>query len=292
MTASPSHRFCVCVVGWRLDDELFRRLTAIEHAHIHLASHRPGHEIPASIVDLLGPDRVHVFPNRGYDWGAFRQFTDAGLHRAYEFCFFMHDDAEIIDPRLFTAAIEKLEAGAVVVGNGRNSGRDDWFAAGEAFSYAHAQTLPPFVGFAHETVRGSFLGMRSRTIDELGGFDVFWDPYWLMIETGNLSLKATCARIAANYGENAFAFLGPSECVSPYLIEGVRGASAPPRVTLISKVKAQLFKLYKRIGSALVHRELAGADPAGFRIRLMRRFVATLSGNDACLHRGRSERTQ
>jgi hypothetical protein len=280
------HRFGVCVVGWHLNVDLLRRLRAIGADHIHLASHRPEHELPRSIIDLLGADHVHIFPNRGYDWGAFRQFTDAAFHRAYEYCFFMHDDVEILDDRLFDAAIEKLEAGASVVGNGRNSGRDNWFVIGEGFSYAHARTLPPSLDFAHETVRGSFLGLRSQTIDALGGFDVFWDPLNLMIETGNLSLKATAARIAAINGEYAFAYLGDREGVSPYMIESVRGGAAPPSWSLSRKLKAQLFKLYKWTAGDLVCREIAGADPRSWRDRLQRRFVAALSGNDACLSRG------
>jgi len=283
-------RYGVCVVGWHLGVEVFRRLRQAGADHIHLASHRSRAEIPQEVVELVGPDRVHVFPNRGYDWGAFRQFTDAGLHRSYEYCFFMHDDVDVLDSRLFDAAIEKLDAGAAAVGNGLNSGRDNWFALGESYSYAHARTLPPSPDFAHETIRGSFIGLRSTTIDELGGFDVFWDPLSVMIETGNLSLKATGARIAARYGPNAIAYLGPSECVSPYLTESFRGgAERPPTWSLSRKLKAQVFKLYKRVGADLVRREINGANPRSLRIRMMRRFVALISGNDVCLRRGLPE---
>jgi hypothetical protein len=274
------------VAGWHLGVDVFRRLKVGGIPNVHLASHRTWNEIPAEVVEAVGAERVHVFPNLGYDWGAFRQFCDAGLHRDFEYVIFMHDDVEILDPRLFDAAITQLVDGAAVVGNGRNSERNDWVSLGEGHSYAHAVELPPHLGFAHETVRGSFFAMRSRTIDELGGFDVFWDPFHLMVETGNLSLIATCSRIAARHGDRAFAFLGDADCRSEFLIEAVRGGAAPERRTsLTCRLKAQVFKLYKKVGMTLVREEIAGADPRSLRIRFMRRVISLLSGNDACHRR-------
>jgi hypothetical protein len=287
--SEPSARdgVVVCVAGWHLGVEVFRRLKNAAVGRVHLASHRPLAAVPEEIVELLGMDCIHVFPNRGYDWGAYGQFCDAGLHRGGEFCFFMHDDVEIIDTNLFREAVEQLKAGAIVVGNGRNSERNNWFALGEGHSYAHARELPPDMNFAHATVRGSFLAMRSRTIDELGGFDVFWDPWRLMVETGNLSLIATCGRIAARYGDAAFSYLGDSECRSKYMIEAIRGGAAPERRwNIAAKVKAQIFKLYKRTALALVRQELDRKDRMTFSMRLRRRFVAFVSGNDSCLERG------
>ena len=264
-------------------NELVDRLDTIPGVRLYLLCHRSEGDVPGPIRDRLG-DRLPLRPNLGYDWGACQQFIAAGIHRRHRYVAFMHDDVELLDDELFAAAIRRLDEGATVVGNGRNNAVRDWHEAGESHAYAHSMASPPPRGFRHDTVRGSFLALRSATIDEIGGFEIFWDPYRLMLETGNFSLVATAAKLAQLGGPRAFEFLSEESLRSDYLIEEVRGGR-PPVVSLKGRIKRQLVKLYKVAARRVVADRLAGRTANSLISRTARRIVRIFSGVDLSARR-------
>ncbi len=273
-THQPGSETCVCVAGWALDQALLEQLTAIPEVDVFLLSHRPAEAVSAALRRLLPPERWWHAPNVGYDWGTFQQFFEAGLHRRYRFACFMHDDVTLTDPGLFAAATAALRAGAAVVGNGWNGAPTNHIERGEPWCYAHSSQPPPRA--RHATVRGSFLAMATADLDAAGGFEVFWDRWRLRVETGNNSLVASCAKFAARFGNERFAYLSNEYCASPYLVEHVRG-NKPSALSFRRRCwTGLLLRLYRWAGAAAVNAEMRGgaARLLGPAARRIVRFVA------------------
>lgn len=222
---------CFCVAGWHFNQDLLEALSSSGHP-VWLISHRPASQVPAFLSRCLPPERCLYLPNLGYDWGCYQQFLDLGLWQGFETVFFLHDDLQILNLDFIPCVQDRLQSGALAVGNGRNSPRRRWPRTHLA-CYAHSRWLPPSLDFEHDTVRGSFFALRSATLQQLGGFEIFWDPHHLHLRFGNHSLIATCGKIEAltqRQGQKvlpAFAFLSEEYRSSPYLIEKERGQNDP-----------------------------------------------------------------
>ena len=240
---------CLCVAGWHFRPDVFdalERIRAAFGADVFVVSHRPLGDVPAQVAARVGAERVLVRPNVGYDWGCYQQFLDTGAWRGYDHVFFLHDDIVIRDIGFVPACIERLATGARFVGNGRNAAKTDWPTT-HAHCYAHAAVRPPGPGFRHATVRGSFLATTRPALAELGGFEVFWDPFHLTDRFGNWSVVASSGRMAVRFGPDRLAFLSDAYLESDYLVELVRGTAdqdqpagdlpAPRRVPFAVQVK-------------------------------------------------------
>ncbi len=224
---------CVCIAGWHFHPDVFEAVRDMRRAFgatVYVLSHRPLRDVPHGVVEAVGEDRVLARPNIGYDWGCYQQFFETGLWRAHRHVIFMHDDVVVRDTALVPATVARLERGARFVGNGPNAAKDDWPAT-HAHCYAHARVRPPGPAYRHSTVRGSFVAATREALGDLGGFEVFWDPFHVSDRYGNWSVVATGARMALRGGPGGLEFLSDTGLASDYLVELVRGdpgATGPP----------------------------------------------------------------
>jgi hypothetical protein len=195
-------------------------------------------EVPREVFEFVAPSRFLYRPNLGYDWGCYQQFLETNIWRDYDYTFFMHDDITVKHLGFVERSIELLEADHGVIGNGRVAGRRVWPNA----VYAHASWKPPR-HFVHDAVRGSFFATRRSSLEALGRFEVFWDPWHLTPRFGNWSLLASCAKWEHRLGERCFQFLSEEYRHSEYLEEDVRGGQTAQSRTLGSQLRKQLVQL-------------------------------------------------
>jgi len=217
-------RTAICVTGWHFWPQLFDTLLALPGCDIYVVSHRPESEIPQALRDRLGPGRILLRPNVGYDWGCYQQFLETGIWRDYAVTVFMHDDIVIKDTGFLDACKALLEEGYGVVGNGRVGARYP-YPRQRPDQFAHASWKPP-VTFFHDCVRGSFFATTRAALEALETFEVFWDPYHLSMTLGNCSLRASCARWEARLGPRCFTFLSNDYLRSAYIDEDERGGGS------------------------------------------------------------------
>jgi len=253
---------CACVVGWHFRPEVFTCLSSIPRLTVFLLSHKPSTSVPPALVDLLGPERIFCMPNEGYDWGAFQQFLELGLHVNFRNIFFMHDDIQICDTGFRDACNELLDRGHAMVGNGRAGSRSNWLKRAYPAVYSHSDWMPANDQFQHATVRGSFFGMTTAAVRRLGKFEVFWDRFGATPNFGNWSLVSSCGRAEAILGGKGITWLSDDYLKSRYIIEGKRGILAgEDKNTSTSpnfrhRSRSACFATYRRIADTYVRLRL------------------------------------
>ena len=244
---------CVCVTGWHFPIAFYERMSKLVGVDVFVVSHQPKHHIPDAIYDVIAEDHVLIYANYGYDWGCYQQFLETDIWRDYVYCVFMHDDVRILRDDFIDAAIALLSGDIVLVGNGRNSTRQDW-AYHYPWLYAHASWIPSSRDFLYDTVRGSFFVMATTTIETMGQFEVMWDRFHLSMRFGNWSLGASSAKLHHLFGMPCFAFLSNVYLQSDYLLEDVRGGDGEPRQgrweTVVYKLHRKLCKTYAELYQA------------------------------------------
>lgn len=249
---------CACVVGWHFSKEVLASLATIPQLTIHVACHKPRERVPAYVSEFVDSQNLHILPNEGYDWGAFQQFLELGLHSAYRNVFFLHDDLRILDTGFRDACNERLDAGFIMVGNGRAGSRSNWLKRAYPAVYSNSVWLPPSQDFEHATVRGSFFAMTSKTLARLGHFEVFWDRFSATPNFGNWSLVSSCGRAEATLGGKGITWLGDTYLESRFILEGKRGVlmdgihSAGTTTARNSGIKTISFRLYRNISDKYV----------------------------------------
>jgi hypothetical protein len=225
MDAHASHSepvVAICVVGWHYPDQFYEQLSKLAGVAIFVVSHRPAADVPPALYRYLPASCFSFEANIGYDWGCYQQFLDRGEWRKFDYIFFIHDDVIIKDSGFVAQCVAMLDQGYSVVGNGRVAPQPtDWPRLYPA-AYAIAEHKPKR-DFKHDGVRGSFFATTRAALEELGTFDVFWDPLRLTSGFGNWSARVSCAKFQAVCGEKCYAFLSETYCVSDYLYEFVRG---------------------------------------------------------------------
>ncbi len=215
-------RACACVVGWHYPPEMYHALARQKDLDVFVVSHRPRQRVPDWVYTSVPRERVWVEPNLGYDWGAYQQFLERPAYREYEFVFLLHDDLVIHDDGWVDAAIDVLERGVRFVGNATN-GEETAHPRLTPWCYAPFAWKPPSLGFRHQTVRGSFVATTSSALTEAGCFQVFWDWLHLTEGFGNWSLRATCGKLQALFGDACFGYLSEEYRQSSFVTELVRG---------------------------------------------------------------------
>jgi len=278
-----SEKICFCLAGWHFERAMLKLLAELPGADTYIVSHRPLEQVPSFVTGQLAHDRLLCFPNLGYDWGCYQQFINTNIWRQYDVIFFMHDDLLIQDLAFVGHALELLDGGFHVIGNGRNSSFYDW-PHRQPYSYAHSHWIPPSLEFLHDTVRGSFLALPKDALARLGSFEVFWDPFHMSVGWGNRSLIASSGKMQFLFGEKTFAFLSDDYLVSDYIEEMERGGSAaPPAPVLWRYAQSKLvIPVYRWLGARLVKRRIsrAGTGSAGRDLLtwLMSSIISAVSG--------------
>lgn len=250
MTIPQHGKIGICIAGWHLTKLPLEMLLGIRASQLYIISHRPLAEVPTHLASHPNIELL-IRPNIGYDWGCYQQFIESGLWQNYEYLFFMHDDIQIHNIGFVERACQLLDQGAAIVGNGRNSS-ELIRAYDRLHYYAHASWLPPYPGFEHDTVRGSFFATKREVLEKLTSFEVFWDPLHLSLGYGNYSLVASSAKIHAFFEDYPFDFLSETYLESEFISEEVRGGG------LVQRGWGQLHKtILVRLYSFLAKREVA-----------------------------------
>lgn len=235
----------LCITGWHYPEQSYARIASISDADVYVVSHKLKHEVPSWVFGLVPPGHILFEPNIGYDWGCYQQFIESGLWKNHEYIFFLHDDLVINDTGFVDSAIELLKGGKKFIGNGVNNRKTDW-PRDYRHVYAPLGWEPPDESFTHETLRGSFIATTREALEQLDGFEVFWDWMHLNVGFGNWSLITTCGKIEHVFGPGCFGFLGEAYCKSDYLVEEVRGGCANDDVPHYKKVLADKYTAFCR----------------------------------------------
>jgi hypothetical protein len=259
-----SKSIAICVTGWHFKRDFYAKLSQAWPANIFVISHKSPSIVPNYLFNYIPPKQVFFEPNFGYDWGCYQQFITKDIWKSYDVIFFLHDDLIIHSLGFIPHTFDLLNGKAKVVGNGRNLPDLLWSKLW-LDRYAHSRWLPPSLNFQHNTVRGSFLAMTSSTLNQIGNFEVFWDPNQLHLGFGNYSLVATCGKFQYLFGENCFAFLGSDYLTSPYITEEERGGEqgqSPRNPKRIFKTLRQVLFIwfYSRVGRIYVLRRMQQAQ--------------------------------
>lgn len=280
MRSDGGSRLCFCIAGWAFDEAVYARLREAGADLFAVCHHLPP-EAAGRLGRYLPQERILRRPNLGYDWGCYQQFLQRGEWRRYEAVFFLHDDLEIYSLDFIPHALELLQAGAAVVGNGLNHPATAWPRT-HTQCYAHSRWLPPSLDFEHQTVRGSFFAASAPALERVEAFEVFWDPRRIQIRFGNHSQIATCGKFQQGCGEGCFAFLGQEYRRSPYLLEQERGGRKRPRPTAKQRLATNL---YNRAGRAYVRGRMQSVrsgpgSPNPAALRRLGRLLAYFDGVD------------
>ncbi len=270
-------RICFCLAGWHFNERVYRLLSQVADAELHVVSHRPIASIPDYIYRYVDRANVYVAPNVGYDWGCYQQFLDRSEWTEYDALFLLHDDIAIHSLGFVPHALHLLRSGACVVGNGRNSLRLPWPRT-HPWYYAHSQWMPPSRDFEHETVRGSFVATTPGVLQRLGHVEVFWDPFHLTVGFGNYSLFATSGKLQHLFGDDCFAFLGTDPLSSPYVTEQVRGGQGRRQPDIRARA---VGKFYNRLGGWYTSQIISSRHPRaalGLAMRGTRRLLSYING--------------
>jgi hypothetical protein len=269
------NKICFCLTGWHFHEVVYRRLCDIGSVDIFVIVHRDREQVPPFVFEQIPESHLIFRENIGYDWGSYQQFLTTKLWLEYEVVFFMHDDLMIKNLDFLPHAIDLLDRGKKVVGNGRNSQHLNWPQT-HLFCYGHSSWLPPNQQFQHDTVRGSFFAIKSVTLDKIKKFEIFWDPHHLNIRYGNHSLIATCGRIQSFFGDNSFGFLSENYLDSPYIVEIERGGKLVRPSTHIQRAG---IHLYNKLSSFYVTKRMdQSKQESGQLVRLAGLIIRKISG--------------
>lgn len=231
--------------------------------------------MPSFVFEQIPVSHLIFRENVGYDWGSYQQFLATKLWLDYDVVFFMHDDLVIKDLDFLPHAIDLLNRGKKVVGNGRNSHHLNWPQT-HLFCYGHSSWLPPSRQFQHDTVRGSFLAIKSDTLSKIKTLEIFWDPHHLNVRYGNHSLIATCGKIQSLFGEDSFGFLSENYLDSPYIAEIERGGQLVRPPTLGQR--AGIY-LYNKLSSFYVAKRMnQSKEKRGQMVRLAGLIINKIRG--------------
>ena len=269
-------RIAICVAGWHYNEDFYAQISGIPQSEVFVVSHKGRNAVPHYLFGYVDPTHVFFEPNLGYDWGCYQQFLSKNVWREFEYLFFMHDDVIIKDKDFLTPCTKLLNEHAVV-GNGKHFDPRRDIPNYLPDSYAFSSWKPPSRLFQHFGVRGSFFATTRKSLEKLGRFEVFWDPFRLTIRFGNWSTRATCGKWEHLYGKKCFGFLSDKYCESEYLVELVRSGLGESKISPIKLRFIDTFRdicrLYMSVywGERLVHSR-------AIALSLMKPFIGAVSG--------------
>jgi hypothetical protein len=88
-------------------------------------------------------------------------------------------------------------------------------------------------------------------LEELGSFEVYWDPFKIFIGFGNWSTKASCGKMEAAFGPDCFGYLSETFGSSDYITEFVRGEEGGD-LNQPEGVKQKMYRVIKRASRVLL----------------------------------------
>lgn len=226
-------KLSIVVCGWYFKDHQFYELIKNEiadlnnvKAELYIASHRKKTEIPETIIKKLINEgwKIEWFENEGWEWGAYQQFLKWQENQCNftDYYLFMHDDINIVQNGFINAFLEKINAGAVVVGNSpsvtpekqtRNRYPEDLFFANSKGFTINCEKW--------KVVRGScFFTTGAIASSVLGEMPI---KKGKRIDIANSNLRIFGAKITEEYGLDAIQYLGETPRNSQFIYEEFRG---------------------------------------------------------------------
>jgi hypothetical protein len=269
----------LCITGWHFQRDLYHQISLLDDSEVFILSHKPRRRIPDFIFELFPENHVLIRKNIGYDWGCYQQFIRSGLWKGSEVVFFLHDDIQLHDLD-FVDKVKSMLSQYQVIGNGRGEGSvGNSSPRNHPYAYAHSAWKPDLYDFHHPTVRGSFFALSSDDLDQLGGFEVYWDPFHISVAFGNWSTKATCGKMADIFGENSFGYLSDTFGSSLFITESVRGGE----IGILENtggIKGWLYTSIKRASRVYLELHYLEKDlfPRFFWMFALRMFITIFSG--------------
>ena len=267
-----------CITGWHFPADFYHQIASLSDVDIYIVSHRSSKDIPDFMSELFPKERILIRSNIGYDWGCYQQFIDSGLWQEYELVFFMHDDIQIHNFDFIDQVAQKLKS-CRVIGNGKGKGSVGQSSLrNHPYAYAHSTWRPDSYDFTHPTIRGSFFAISSRDLLDLGGFEVYWDPFKIFIDFGNWSTKASCGKMADYFGKEGFGYLSNEFGRSEFVTELVRGEE-DGALSQPDGIKGWLYSFIKRFSRVyleLLYKEKE-LNPRAFWIRILQVGVKAFS---------------
>lgn len=187
-----------------------------------------------------------LFPNWGLEWGGYQQAIEHLDIDSETITFFMNDDLIIKDWGFINECLEKIYMGDKVIGNGWNyeyfmdpesiitPDNDDPLEIAEPFGRIKKwiDLVKPEnhnifdTPLQHKTIRGSFICIKYKDLQQMGGFEVIDNPYSVWDESqewGNMSLNLFGYKATKLLGRDNISYLGKEYANSEYIEELVRG---------------------------------------------------------------------
>lgn len=271
-----SGRMAICVAGWHYNEDFYAEVRSLSQSEVFVVSHRTRDLVPQYLFRYVAPSHVFFEPNFGYDWGCYQQFLSKNIWREFEYVVFMHDDIIIKDKDFLAPCIALLNEHAVV-GNGKHFDPRRDIPNYLPDSYAFSSWKPPSRRFQHFGVRGSFFSTTRKALEQLGRFQVFWDPFRLTSRFGNWSTRATCGKWEHLYGDRCFGFLSDKYCESEYIVELVRGGLGESTISPITLRFIDTFRGICRLYMSVYWGERLILSRA-IALALMKPFIVAVSG--------------
>jgi SAM-dependent methyltransferase len=266
----------IVIVGWHfknynLYQDLIKEAMLYNNLKVnfYIASHSQPNKISESIKCNLKKMgwKLLFFENKGWDWGAFQQFTiwQKQNESLTDYYLFLHDDIIIKNKDFVGAFLNKIQNGAKVVGNSFPSGyppiKKDWgIILPEVMFWSQIKGFP-INSKSWGCVRGSCFFTVKDVIENIlirmpikQGFHVGF---------GNWSCTIFGGLATDKYGENAIDYIGgKKERESYYITEEFRGGEE--KILIFDKIKSLIPAFIKKI----IKGQRAPSPPNGLKLNL------------------------
>ena len=207
------------------------------------------HKIPPPIIS--DNFSCKIFPNVGLEWGAYNQSFEYLKLDSETIVFCIQDDIVVKNWDFITTVVDKLCGSTKVIGNGP-AYPWDFDPKEEARLSYWLKTNDTWIDYVREEnkhiydqrlltfgVRGSFLAMKYKDIEDIGGFDYVDKPlrkgvkddgteFWLIDPFGNTSMYLNSYKFTKFFGQHGIKYFSKEYRKSPFMIECGRGQVVTP----------------------------------------------------------------
>lgn len=269
-------KLTVVIVGWyfknyNLYQKLIKEAALYNNLEVnfYIASHKQPNEIDETIknsLKKLGWELL-FFENKGWDWGAFQQFSiwQKQNKSLTDYYLFLHDDIIIKNKGFIGTFLNKIQNGAKVGGNSFPSCfppiKKDWnIISPEVIFWSQVKGFP-INSKSWGCVRGSCFFTVKNVVENIlinmpikQGFHVGF---------GNWSCKIFGGLVTDKYGEKAINYIGgKEERKSYYITEEFRGGEE--KTSIFDKIKSLIPISIKKF----IKGQKAPSPPSGLKLNL------------------------